>query len=169
MLPRDESALRTLLKDPLGDVTRKERRNLLCVSIIVISIVRIGLVPTRITSLGIELTKPETTAFLWMLGSITVYFFLTYLIYALSDYLHWTIAWYDVKWDEISKQADNVKSTEHDLKGRTTVVFYLTDGDRFTFFAQMTSLVRVLFDYFLPITIALIALILLYKKLFSNG
>jgi hypothetical protein len=60
----------TVLKDPLSDVTRKERVYLLTTSTIGIAIVKTGLAPSRITTLGIEFEKANQNALLLLLGIV---------------------------------------------------------------------------------------------------
>jgi hypothetical protein len=42
------------LRDPLAEVTRRERRLLLGASIIGLTVAKTGLVPTKISALGVE-------------------------------------------------------------------------------------------------------------------
>src|SRR5437870_1539440 len=66
-LKRDARArpVEALLRDPLSEVNRKERRSLLGVSAIAILIGKTGLVPTKIENLGITFTEPGRAALLW--------------------------------------------------------------------------------------------------------
>jgi hypothetical protein len=78
-----------LLGDPLGDVTRKERRMLLVVSVIAIALIKIGLMPTKITALGVEFTETNQQALLWIVSMINVYFLFAFVIYATADFFVW--------------------------------------------------------------------------------
>jgi hypothetical protein len=77
------------LRDPLSDVTRTERRNLLGVSAIGIVIAKSALVPSKITALGIEFDPSDQRALLKMLAAIVFYFLLAFVIYAISDLVEW--------------------------------------------------------------------------------
>ena len=83
-----------LLKDPLSQETRKERRSLLAVSALGLIIVKAGLVPTRIAALGIEFSQADRTTLLWSLALITIYFLVAFLFYALADYSSYRIDTY---------------------------------------------------------------------------
>jgi len=78
-----------LLKDPLSEITRKERRSLLGVSAIGIAMVKTGLVPTKIPAFGIEFSQTNKLSFFIVLAAIVFYFLLAFLVYAIPDFLAW--------------------------------------------------------------------------------
>jgi hypothetical protein len=71
---KSEESLDILLGDPLSKVARAERRTLLGVSTIGIVIAKSGLVPAKITALGIEFDQADQSLLLKMLAWIVVYF-----------------------------------------------------------------------------------------------
>ena len=77
------------LGDPLSDISRRERRNLVASSATAILIAHTGLVPTRISALGIELSPPAQSSFLVILGAVVAYFTAAFVIYGFSDLLVW--------------------------------------------------------------------------------
>lgn len=79
----------TILKDPLSDVTRKERVYLLATSTIGIAIVKTGLVPSRISALGIQFEEANQSALLFLLGIVVAYFLIAFIIYAVADFFAW--------------------------------------------------------------------------------
>jgi hypothetical protein len=79
----------TILKDPLSDVTRKERLYLLATSTLGIAIVKTGLVPSRISALGVQFEEANQRALLLMLGIVVAYFFGAFIIYAVADFFAW--------------------------------------------------------------------------------
>ncbi len=83
----DPAARDLLLGDPLSDVTRKERRMLLAISLLGVGLVKTGLVPTKIEALGVEFDKANQQALLFLLAIVAVYFFSAFLIYAAADFL----------------------------------------------------------------------------------
>ncbi len=56
-----------LCGDPLTEVTRKERRMLLFVSVVSVLIVKAGLIPKKISALGIEFNSTNQEGFLVVL------------------------------------------------------------------------------------------------------
>src|SRR5882724_3535200 len=65
---------RELARDPFGEVTRKERRALLALSVLGILIGRTGMMPTKIESVGITFTTDHQTVTLYLLAAATFYF-----------------------------------------------------------------------------------------------
>jgi hypothetical protein len=76
-----------MLRDPLGDVARKERRSLLGISAIAILVGWTGLVPAKIENFGISFATPERKALLWVFIAVVVYYLYAFIVYSVSDYL----------------------------------------------------------------------------------
>ena len=83
----DANFVEVLVRDPLAQVTRKERVYLLAVSLIGIAIVKTGLVPSKIATFGIELDQPDRQALLVLLAIVTCYFLIGFVVYAASDFV----------------------------------------------------------------------------------
>jgi len=86
-IERPRAFFALLLRDQLSEVTRKERVYLPGSSIAGIAIVKMGLIPTRITALGIEFDAANQETFLFILGLVVLYFLAAFLVYAASDFL----------------------------------------------------------------------------------
>lgn len=91
----ENSPVKLSLQDPLGDVTRQERKMLLRVSIVGVLIAKAGLVPSKISTLGIELNATHQQYFQVILASVVVYFLFAFVLYGFSDFLSWRIAYND--------------------------------------------------------------------------
>jgi len=78
-----------MLSDPLSEVTRKERRNLIGSALTYIIVVKLELVPSKISALGIELSSPAQDTFLSIFALIVCYFLCAFGLYAISDVLVW--------------------------------------------------------------------------------
>jgi len=74
------------LGDPLGEITRKERRNLLIAGTVGVLVAKADLVPSKISALGIDLSAPAQDAFVMLVGLVIVYFLCAFLIYGVSDF-----------------------------------------------------------------------------------
>lgn len=61
------------VQDPLSGVTRSERKILLGVSVIAIAIVKTGLIPTKISALGIEFSQADRSALLGVMALVVIY------------------------------------------------------------------------------------------------
>lgn len=77
------------LTDPLSEVTRKERRMLLGLSILGVFFIQAGAIPSKISALGINLETSDQRAFLYLMSTILVYFTIAFFIYAMSDFIVW--------------------------------------------------------------------------------
>lgn len=155
------------LQDPLTGVTRKKRSYLLSISLLGISMVKTGLVPSQIFLLGITFYRDDQRTLLIIIASIIFYFLAAFIIYAISDYLSWQIA--------IKKQAIalSVSGFEDDLHGHFPQSGSIEEEIRKyksslqkkyrIYFRLVTpaSICRALFDFGLPIFVGLYALILL--------
>ena len=62
------------LVDPLSEVTRKERRMLLGLSMLGVFFAKTGIVPSKISTLGIELAATEQSSFFYVLAAMLVYY-----------------------------------------------------------------------------------------------
>jgi len=76
-----------MLRDPLSDVARKERRSLLGISTIAILVGATGLIPQEIQNLGVKFAAPERNALLWVLFGVVLYYTFAFVFYAMPDYL----------------------------------------------------------------------------------
>jgi hypothetical protein len=70
-------------------VTRKERRALLGISVLGVALVKIPLVPEKLSTFGIEFARPNQQAFLTIYAAVVAYFLVAFLIYALTDFIAW--------------------------------------------------------------------------------
>ena len=76
--------------DPLSEVTRKERRALLGVSLLGLALVKVPLVPTKLSALGVEFADLNQKTFVVLYSLVVVYFLLAFLIYGLTDLVAWS-------------------------------------------------------------------------------
>ena len=77
--------------DPLSEVTRKERRALLGVSALGMAMSATGLIPTKISALGIEFPPTEQASFVWAITGVVFFYLIAFIVYAWSDYISWKI------------------------------------------------------------------------------
>lgn len=96
-------ARETKLTDPLSEVTRKERKVLLGVSVLSIFIVGADAIPTKISALGIEFGAMDQQVFLWLLAAVIAYFTTTFVVYASSDYVAWKKEMLSEYFDELKE------------------------------------------------------------------
>lgn len=152
------------LRDPLSEVTRKERRFLLGTSALGITLVKTGLVPTKIPAFGIEFAHIEQRALLLIIALVTIYFLIAFVIYATSDFLAWRLAYIGAlrnRYEEkIKKQRDLLRLVPAEEEMRISE--YLRPFRVFYHLSRPVSLVRALFEFVLPIAIGVFAVISLF-------
>jgi len=87
-----DSSFELRVRDPLSEVTRRERRSLLGVSTLGIIMTKTGLIPEKITTFGVVFTETHQKSLLFLVAFIVVYFLISFVIYAWSDFVSWRIA-----------------------------------------------------------------------------
>lgn len=85
-------AERIQIRDPLSEETRRTRKSLLGTSAVGIVIIWTKLLPTRISTLGIDFSVSDQSALLDALGLIVGYYLVSFVAYAVSDFVDWRLA-----------------------------------------------------------------------------
>jgi hypothetical protein len=151
-----------LAKDPLSEVTRRERKTFLGVSILASAVIKANLIPTKIAAFGIESDKVKPEALVILLTAAVVYFLLVFIAYAVSDFLSWRIA---------ILEALRVRTIERE-KAEKAVAEGLDDDSpevaeiykrQFALSAKAipTSVLRACLDFLLPLFVGAAALLVL--------
>lgn len=81
---------RMMLKTSLSETSHNHRRSLLAVSAIGIAIALTGLIPSKITTLGIEFSETNRSSLLIFLVCVVSYFLIAFLAYAIPDFVAWS-------------------------------------------------------------------------------
>jgi hypothetical protein len=74
---------------PLTDTTRRIRKPLLLLCLIGVLMIKTGLIPERVTALGIEFTKTNQGTILLITGASLAYFLVGFVICVTCDLLVW--------------------------------------------------------------------------------
>lgn len=142
------------LQDPLSDVTRAERKMLLGLSAVGLVIARSGLVPSRISALGIEFDRADQSALLGMLAAVIVYFLVAFVVYATSDFVAWRVAFRNAVLSsqrEYEAQSDDQRAAEDRLRQR------LRSGHWWAAASRSVSVTRAVFEFLVPLIIGVFA------------
>jgi hypothetical protein len=91
------------INNSLSELSRRERKYLLMTSAIGVFVSWAGVVPTKISALGIELNSSEQKAFLLMLACIVTYFLLAFVIYGFKDFIEWRITYHSHRRNQTRK------------------------------------------------------------------
>lgn len=146
-----------LLKDPLSEVTRKERRTLLGVSAIGILMVETGLVPTKISALGIEFSLAERAALLKALAAVVIYFLAAFFLYAGSDFLAWRLSLYSAVSELRARRSQSLRIGQEGPGG------FLVSSRIWSTAAGLTSVLRASFEFLIPVLVAIYAIMRLFR------
>lgn len=163
------------VSDPLSEVTRTERKLLLAVSALGILIVKTGLVPSKISALGIEFAQTDQRALLRAIGAIVLYFLFAFLVYAISDLMAWRFKYHNAaRFDfEYRKKMTSepvtilvgTGRTPEEARGelKTRILLRREEVEkRQNRAATAMSIFRALIEYILPVLIASYAITLLW-------
>lgn len=172
----DKEPPEILLQDPVSEATRNERRSLLGISTVAIAIVKTGLVPSKISALGIEFSEADKSTLLWILTAVVLYFLLAFLIYGLSDFLAWRLAYRSAFQKEFQKKAklfemfEQRKDSSEFMEELTKKVQQMLERNKILpaafsiSLAKPTSVIRAVFEFAFPITLGLYAIWALKAK-----
>jgi hypothetical protein len=75
--------------DPLSEVTRKERRALLGLSMLGLAISWVPLVPEKVGAFGIDFQASSQRSFVGLYGLLVLYYLVAFGVYAVTDYFAW--------------------------------------------------------------------------------
>ena len=153
-----------LLGDPLKEVTRKERRALLAVSIAALIVAKTGILPGKIESFGIELPATGKPTALLIFAGVVAYLLLAFIVYAVSDFIVWQRSYYElIDRLEFERAQERHKAEQ---EGATNVIIGIAPVNArleawkssLRWAIAPTSVVRALVEFLLPIAIGLLSL-----------
>lgn len=143
--PLPPPSQRELARDPFGEVTRKERRALLALSLVGIFIGWTGVMPKHIQSFGLTFNADHQTVALYLLAAVIVYFLCAFLCYSILDYV--------ATWD--AQDADR----QNQLTERTKAGYLTLPHPRTPAGLILTRRFRTLLDFWLPIALGVGAIV----------
>ena len=153
------------LGDPLSDVARRERRNLLASSTIALLIVHVGLIPERISAFGIELSAPAQSALLLMLVAVVIYFMVAFVIYGFADFLVWRHKYHDYLENRENKFQNWTMDDQRrydELRQRVPSIAWLYSV------SKPVAYIRVVFEFLLPFVLGIYAALAVLSSLRSS-
>jgi hypothetical protein len=151
------ATLQLALEDPLSDVTRRERKFLLGTSAIAIIVSQTGMVPSKVSALGIDFEAADQAALLRVFAAVIAYFFAAFVIYGCSDYLHWRLRYDDARKTLFLNHVKNIDinkldeyAVDHPLRLRGLQRI-----------SPLVSIMRGIFEFLLPLLVAAASIYLL--------
>lgn len=170
-----EKSIEVFYKDPLGEVTRRERRSLLIASVLGLIIYFTGMVPEKFEMVGIIFTESQKSYFIIILQLVIIYFILIFSLYAYDDFKIYksSIDEYNISKEKYISYANEYKerisrpmqipvdqqvNVLEQIVGRAT---YLQDKKNTTFYS---SVIRIFMDLILAPLLGIISIIFLFFK-----
>ncbi len=158
----------SLLHDPLSEVTRKERRMLLIVSLAGIAITKAGLIPSQIKTLGINFASSDQKSLYFLVSAIVIYFIIAFFIYSASDFLVLYRSFYEDRKQRLLKREMADYEFEHTGAFTEPEMIEMEVDDkmrqtrtRIETFSTPTILFRAFFEFILPIGVGIYSTYLL--------
>ena len=139
---------------------------MLSLSILGIALVKTGLVPTKISALGVDFSQANQKSIFMILALIVIYFPVAFVIYAATDFIAWRLAFRSaaitlkerrMQRDIAKREGDNeLELVRLDPEGWTRL------PGRFAHrLSGVSSLVRAAFEFVLPIVVGVYSVVLL--------
>ena len=147
-----------IAKDPLSELTRKTRHNLLLAGLASIIITKAHIIPKKIAVLGIEFSEPQQEVFLYTLAGLIFYFLVQFSVYLLSDITRRNM--------EAAKLAGDTELLDINDKERKWAAFSHAFIDRELTIAGMRQYFwRWTIDVFFPFVFAIFVLLVIWTAL----
>ncbi len=168
MSSTSESNSEKALVDPLSEVTRKERRMLLGLSMLGVFFAKTGIVPNKVSALGIELAATEQSSFFYVLAAMLVYFIFAFILYAFSDFIVWKKAVIEL---DVSEYKNHVIERENEYRPKDPIAEEVSSSrlmlyrkNRVWLSAKKpVSMIRSFFEFILPIIVGGVSLLLVIE------
>jgi hypothetical protein len=147
------------VRDPLSEITRKERKVLLAITAIGTVMVKANIVPEKISALGIDFGEINKVILLRSLALVSLYFLVAFFLYAVSDFLAWRIAIQNYLLEHTANDNEDIPES---FDTRQKVAFYRHRLQRLGCLAKPISFIRAVFEFLFPIIFAIYAIIVLF-------
>jgi hypothetical protein len=150
---------------------------LLGVSVFGVALVKLGLIPERISALGIEFRRVDQQSLLCITALVTLYFLTAFVVYASTDFLSWRLSLVETLAQRYinANLGDRIRSVrtpepvlKPDEKEMLRLKFYGRGIVRFLFaLFGPVSVARALIEFLLPIIFGAYAVVLLLSTRIS--
>ncbi|WP_348944731.1 hypothetical protein ABHF33_15160 [Chitinibacter sp. FCG-7] len=149
------------LVDPLSDSAKSERKNLLISSFFGLVVALTGLVPTKISSLGIEFSLVDQANFLKIMAVLVAYFLIGFVVVATADAFILRKKYQDYL-EHVQSYLDSW--TEDDQVAHDNFYHSLPTISWFYQKSKWVLLARFVFDFILPIALGVTSCAYLLNK-----
>ena len=148
------------VRDPLSQVTRNERRMLLLISTVGITIAKTGLVPSKISALGIEFGATDQKSLLGIFGLVTFYFLFTFITYAAADFVAWRLAFKNAMRQYLDDRISDGRGKSAEERRLYAII---ASERKLAFMSGPISLARAVLEFVVPVVVAGYATFVLFN------
>lgn len=148
------------VRDPLSEVTRKERKALLAASLVGLFIAKTGLLPVEVSALGVKFDLSDQRAILGVLALITAYFIIGFALYAASDFLTWYLT-FRLTEREFRERRLRMTEEKANRERDSRMSSDLVSFSNISLFAHPVSALRAAFEFLLPVVFGIYAVAVL--------
>lgn len=170
------------VSDPLSPHTRSVRKALLIASAVAIFIIATGLIPTKISALGIEFSKADRGSMLLVVGLIVSFLLVSFAVTAAADFAAWRMSFSAKAWEEESQGFDSARKsildsrslTENDREELAEIERRIgamwrsaSHGNRYATLERVVgpiSTARVVVEFIAPLVAGIVSLALLFRS-----
>ena len=142
------------LKVPLGSVAIANRKQLLLFSVLSLIVTVVGVMPTKVSMLGIEFDASNQRAFLVLLTLGVVYYLVSFVVSMLSDLMSWKVL-FTLNKEKLLTNLDNF-DISHLSKEQVLDQMKLETSTISQ--SKLLFSVRILIDVVVPITLSLFSI-----------
>lgn len=142
--------------DPIGETARKQRKNLVGISLVGIIVVKIGILPSKITTFGVQFTETDQKTILLIFLLTISYFIIGFVIYIMPYLVNFRNQYIE----RIIFLMQYKESEErNELKDKIAISIKKT---------KCYYWVKMIYEVIFPIIIGQVALIMIFQELFSS-
>jgi hypothetical protein len=170
-----------ILKDPLSELARKERRALLTTAGIGILIVQADIVPSKISALGIDFTSTNQKTLLIGMAAVVMYLLVAFALYAWSDFLAWRLSIAQSALDAIQDfqsqpNLQDIVESERVIVPMSEIEKKMHDDQfvehmgylgRWNRMSKPTATIRGWFEFIFPLVVGVLSIIDLVRKTYG--
>lgn len=148
-------------------MTRKERRNLLGMSVACLFVSIAEIAPKEISALGMTFTPAEPDVIRLLLAGVNGYFLITFMVYGTADFLSWRLKHLFVLHKITVERAaalkndipypESMKEYEEKVRQELLVRLPFDFESRAPLWSKAVSLSRAALEFFAPVVIGLYA------------
>jgi len=142
------------LKVPLGSVAIANRKQLLLFSVLSLIVTVVGVMPTKVSMLGIEFDASNQRAFLVLLTLGVVYYLVSFVVSMLSDLMSWKVLFTLNK----EKLLTNLDDFDISHLSKEQVLEQMKLETSTISQSKLLFSVRILIDVVVPITLSLFSI-----------